>query len=88
MGRHVPTYVRKRILERDNFMCQSCFAKGVPLEIDHIDNSRGPGYDLDANLRVLCVECHGRKTRDEQAYGIAQRVARRRLPQQSHPGRL
>lgn len=88
MGRHVPTHIRKRILQRDNHTCQKCKATNTPLEVDHIDNTRGPGYNLDSNLQALCVECHEEKTRREIAAGRARRASRRRLPVDHHPGRI
>lgn len=83
---HVSTSTRRRILARDNHTCQHCGATGVPLEIDHIDNTRGPHYDLDTNKQTLCVTCHTRKTRAEEQRGRQRHYARRRLPQKPHPG--
>ena len=86
MGRHVPTHVRKRILTRDHHTCRRCGATGVPLEINHIDNTRGPGYDRDANLETLCAPCHAIQTRRETLEGHRRRVAAARFPSEKHPG--
>lgn len=86
MGRHVPTPTRRRILARDRHTCQACGVTGVPLEVDHRDNTRGPGYDQDDNLQALCRECHRAKTKIESARGRARRKSRRYLPVAAHPG--
>ena len=83
---HVSTSTRRRILARDNHTCQRCGATGVPMEINHKDNTRGDGYNHDGNLETLCVPCHAVQTRRETAQGQARRAARRRLPQGRHPG--
>lgn len=48
--------VRAAVTERDGHRCQECGAEGN--EIDHI---HGSSADL-SNLRLLCHECHMRKT--------------------------
>ena len=83
---HVSTSTRRRILARDSHTCQRCGATGVPLEINHIDNTRGPGYDRDENLEALCVPCHRVETLRETAEGHRARRARGRHPQEAHPG--
>lgn len=88
MGRHVPTHVRYRILERDGHACQACGAMNVELEVDHIDNTRGPGYNDDHNLQALCTRCHAVKTERERLAGRRRRLERLRLPDGGHPGRL
>lgn len=83
---HVSTSTRRRILARDNHTCQRCGATDGPFEVDHIDNTRGPHYDLDTNKQTLCVACHTRKTRAEEQRGRRTRRARGRHPQEAHPG--
>jgi len=65
--RRVTPEIRRRILERDNYACQSCDSEDV-LEIDHvIPISRGGSSD-DDNLQVLCAFCNrskGAKTLEE-----------------------
>lgn len=58
--------LRMAILERDNFRCRSCGARGR-LECDHIEPVRlRPDLAYDpANLQLLCASCHSTKTRQE-----------------------
>jgi len=58
-------YVRRIILQRDNFTCRICgFRDPDILEIDHIKPTAiYPELDLDRdNLWALCPNCHRRKT--------------------------
>lgn len=75
---HVKPHIRKKILTRDNHTCQRC--GGVGVEVDHINNTRGPGYDDLDNLQALCVSCHKAKTQREAQAGRAARVARVKRP--------
>lgn len=59
--KHVPTTTRNRILNRDGNQCQQC-GSTEHLEVDHINNQRGPNYNQDTNLQVLCAQCHKTKT--------------------------
>lgn len=61
---HVSTATRKRILARDGHQCAQC-GSAENLEVDHINNQRGPNYDRDNNLQVLCADCHKAKTARE-----------------------
>ena len=57
--------LRKRILERDRFLCQVCLAHGVATpanEVDHITNKASGGTDDEANLQAICKHCHEVKT--------------------------
>jgi len=66
---------RESVLIRDNYVCVWCFAKGVPLHVDHIKPfALFPElrFAID-NGRTLCVPCH--KTTDTyggkiRKYGI------------------
>lgn len=83
---HNSTAARLRILERDGYRCTHCGDTKGPFEVDHIDNTRGPNYDLDANKQTLCRTCHWRKTKAEEQRGRRARRARGRHPQEAHPG--
>ena len=61
---HVTTTTRKRILARDGHQCAQC-GNTEHLEVDHINHQRGPHYDRDNNLQVLCAQCHKAKTARE-----------------------
>ena len=83
---HNSTAARLRILERDGYRCVRCGDTQGPFEVDHINNTRGPGYDLDANKQTLCRTCHWRKTKAEEQRGRQARRARGRHPRELHPG--
>lgn len=60
---YLTPYLRKKILERDEYICQWCkkMFDASELHIDHeIPISCGGGNELD-NLRVLCTDCHHKK---------------------------
>lgn len=50
--------VRKRILERDGYTCQSCKKKIGKFEVHHIQKKRLGGGDYDDNLITVCRRCH------------------------------
>ena len=57
-------WVRRRVLKRDNWRCQSCKKYGT--HIDHIRPLFKGGAEYDeSNLQVLCKWCHRDKTRGE-----------------------
>lgn len=61
--------IRKQALLRDNWQCRSCgriCANKREAQVDHIVPKKDGGLDELNNLQVLCIECHGRKTRNEQ----------------------
>ncbi|MBK5120899.1 HNH endonuclease [Burkholderia sp. R-69980] len=56
---------RKRILQRDNGMCQPCRRAGrvkAASHVDHILNKANGGTDDDSNLEAICLACHKLKT--------------------------
>lgn len=61
---------RLRILIRDAYRCQAdgCgrVIHGKAAQVDHRIPLEEGGTDDDGNLQTLCLECHGRKTREEQ----------------------
>jgi 5-methylcytosine-specific restriction protein A len=59
---------RLRILIRDAYTCCVCrtVVHGREAHVDHIIPLEDFGSDSDTNLQVLCVSCHGAKTRSEQ----------------------
>ena len=56
--------LRKQIMERDNYTCQTCgkyMPDEVGLQIDHIIPVSKGGKTVASNLRVLCNKCNGSK---------------------------
>lgn len=56
--------MQKQVFKRDNYTCQMCGARGVDLQVDHIQ-SWAEYVDLRFNMencRTLCVKCHYRIT--------------------------
>ena len=49
---------KKNILKRDNYICQYCGIKSVPMTIDHIISKNKGGLDTWDNLVAACVECN------------------------------
>ncbi|MBG9349197.1 HNH endonuclease [Corynebacterium belfantii] len=84
--KHVTTTTRKRIFTRDQGTCQHCGTTTPPFDVDHIDNTRGIGYDEDYNLQLLCRTCHNTKTQSEAAAARARKQAKLKRPQRPHPG--
>ena len=72
--------VRRRVLERDNYRCQSCGYYAKSPEIDHIRpiDRGGMPWDL-SNLQTLCRACHVRKTAMENEHHNPDRDAWREL---------
>lgn len=61
--------LRKQALLRDNYKCRSCgrvCGDKREAQVDHIVPKQDGGLDELNNLQVLCIACHGRKTRSEQ----------------------
>ncbi|MBK8745613.1 MAG: HNH endonuclease [Propionivibrio sp.] len=61
-------HIRKRILRRDEGLCQSCKRKGLyrPAKIvDHIKPKFEGGTDDDDNLESVCKRCSDIKTAQE-----------------------
>jgi 5-methylcytosine-specific restriction protein A len=61
---------RKRIKERDGWLCQNCQRNGrtsVGHEVDHIIPLWKGGTDDDDNKELLCRECHKTKSAREAA---------------------
>lgn len=62
---------RKRILERDNYLCQCrhCKAEGrttLATEVDHVKPRAQGGSDDDSNLQAINGDCHKRKNVEDQ----------------------
>ena len=53
--------LRKRILERDKYLCQGCLAKQritPATEVNHKTPKAQGGTDDEANLEAICHPCH------------------------------
>lgn len=60
--------IRKRILQRDAYLCQPCLEIGIvkaATDVDHIINKESGGSDSENNLQSICKECHKLKTAAE-----------------------
>lgn len=63
---------RAEALQRDNYLCQICLAKGYltpATEVDHIINKANGGTDDLENLQSICSACHKIKTQTESHGG-------------------
>jgi hypothetical protein len=56
--------LRAAIFQRDNYTCQYCGARGVPLECDHVYPISRGGSDDPSNLATACFRCN-RSKRDK-----------------------
>lgn len=65
---HAWRKIRKRILERDNYLCQMCLPDRVheATHVDHRVPKHQGGTDDEANLWSLNEECHRMKTAKER----------------------
>lgn len=67
----IPPRVQVRIFGRDNGRCQECTRRcgvgGEPWQIDHKVALVNGGQHRESNLRLLCVECHKGKTKEDVA---------------------
>lgn len=72
--------IRRRVLERDDYICQLRMAgcTTVATDVDHISDRDDHSLD---NLRAACSSCHDRRTYIQTLY----RAPRRRAPER-HPG--
>lgn len=79
--------LRRRVLHRDNHVCQTRFSEGQlcgreATDVDHIT----PGDDHSmANLQALCSWCHARKSASEGGRAAALARVRTERPKQTHP---
>ena len=63
--------IRKRILERDKYLCQHCLREGkftMANEIDHIVPLEHGGTNDDDQLQSLCIPHHRKKTASDRNY--------------------
>ncbi|WP_019507218.1 HNH endonuclease [Pleurocapsa sp. PCC 7319] len=60
---NLPQSVKKYVLQRDNYQCQSCGKKNAEtqLHIDHIISLANGGSNDISNLQVLCSRCNQKK---------------------------
>ncbi|QRI45997.1 HNH endonuclease [Gordonia phage Dre3] len=86
---------KAQVRRRDGHRCRECgkpCKSGDGSQVDHIINRAEGGDGSDANLQLLCAECHERKTRREHARGQQRRQQRSRWSRTQggtpHPGIL
>lgn len=80
---------RARVLARDHHTCQLRYpgiCTGHATVLDHINNTRGPHYETDANTQAACHPCNMAKARTEAAAGRRRAAANARHPIERHPG--
>ena len=54
-------FSRKNVLKRDNYTCQYCGVKSLPMTIDHILSRKKGGCDSWENLVAACMPCNTKK---------------------------
>ena len=62
--------IRKRVLARDQYLCQSCLSEGrhtLATEVDHRTPLFMGGAETDSNRWSLCQPCHSGKSAQEEA---------------------
>lgn len=61
--------LRRVILQRDQYLCQTCLRDGIytaAYAVDHIKAKAHGGTDDPVNLESMCRRCHDRKTARER----------------------
>lgn len=78
---------RKRILQRDDYLCQIRGPRctGRATDVDHIE--RGNNHD-ETNLQSVCRPCHDQKTSVESTERRRQLRQARHRPRDRHPGQI
>jgi 5-methylcytosine-specific restriction protein A len=72
--------LRKRILLRDNGLCQCQYCQGGKIkltlasQVDHIIPKAKGGTDAESNLQAINAECHKRKTAEENGGTYRDRI--------------
>lgn len=74
---------RFRILRRDHRTCQLCGMPGN--QVDHIIPVSQGGTHEDDNLRVLCYDCHKKKSSEEGNVARKAKYGKNR-EREAHPG--
>lgn len=80
----IPARVRARVFERDGGRCQHCTRKLGPgftkFAFDHVVALANGGAHSEANIQLLCSECHASKTgRDVAEKAKVARIKARHL---------
>lgn len=60
--------LRRAVMERDDYLCQSCHRSGrvtAAKQVDHVVPKAQGGTDAESNLEAICVSCHKAKTARE-----------------------
>lgn len=57
----IPKTLKWAILDRDNYTCRYCGARGVPMEIDHVFPEAKGGPTVAENLVTACEPCNRAK---------------------------
>jgi 5-methylcytosine-specific restriction protein A len=60
--------LRKRRMERTNWLCEDCLSFNITRQaevVDHIKPLSQGGLDVDENTRNLCTPCHEVRTAEQ-----------------------
>jgi len=71
------TKKRKRIMKRDNGLCQNCLKLNIltkATQCDHIIPKAKGGSDDDDNLQMLCEPCHDEKSLRDKGHKVKRAV--------------
>lgn len=85
-----PDWGQRRMLvfRRDGRLCKLAYpgiCTRAATEVDHIDGN--DNHNL-TNLRSVCHDCHGERTKQQAADGLRAAWAQTRVPREKHPGLL
>lgn len=72
--RIIPPYIRQEVWIRDEGKCTEC-GRDKHLHYHHIKLFSDGGMHTTDNLKLLCVACHARTHRDDQAYYMLKKLA-------------
>jgi len=57
-SRQIDQGVSWKVYERDNYRCQYCYIKGIPMTVDHLVLWEKGGPSIEENLLTSCRKCN------------------------------